>query len=413
MVGQSSPAPDATPAGVAWWAMARAGAVVIGGYINGLGVVRALAARGVPVAVIETRPYDVAGHCRFLAGQERALDLEERPESLPEILERRRDWDGWALLPSTDGALAAVTDLRDELSPRHPIIAAPPEAVRCVLDKRRMREAAESVGISVPACHGPAASALLARPPRFPVVVKPNAGARFAARFGVKVLVARDAPELEACVARVEAAGLACEVYDLIPGADDQIYAYSTYLDRRGVPCGGLTIRKLRQSPPGFGVARLAELVPDPPGLREATIELARHIGLVGIAEAEWKRDERDGSFRFIEINGRSVIFNALLRRGGLDLAALAYGETVEGNLEAPSCAGWPGVWVNLHADLLHALLGRDETWTSWRQLFGPYRRPVLEAVWSARDPGPFLVQWGRSARAALGSLGGTARQQA
>jgi predicted ATP-grasp superfamily ATP-dependent carboligase len=275
-----------------------------------------------------------------------------------------------------------------------------------------MRTAAESVGVPLPVCLGPATVALLAQPLCFPVVVKPVAGTLFASRFGRKLFVAKNARELATCIARVEAAGIACDVYDLIPGTDDQIYAHTTYLDRQGRPSGGLTIRKLRQSPPGFGVARIAELVPDPPGLREATIELARRIGLCGIAEAEWKRDARDGSFRFIEINGRSVIFNALLRRGGLDLAAMAYGESVEGHIEEPHATGCPGVWINLHADLLYSLLGRSETWESWGQLVAPYRRPLLEAVWSARDAGPFLAQWGRSARAMLTSRGRATRGQ-
>jgi len=40
--------------------LASSGAIVIGGYVNGLGLVRALAARGIPAAVVSTRPYDVA-----------------------------------------------------------------------------------------------------------------------------------------------------------------------------------------------------------------------------------------------------------------------------------------------------------------------------------------------------------------
>jgi predicted ATP-grasp superfamily ATP-dependent carboligase len=395
--------------------MASCGAVVIGGYINGLGLVRSLGARGVPVALVETQPYDIARYSRFVATHERALDMDGRPEALAEILERRRrDLKGWVLLPSTDEALAAVTHLRDQLSPHHPIAAPGPEAVGYLLDKRRMREAAAAAGLALPAYHGPASVALLDRvgshgvnqPLVFPVVVKPTAGSRFAARFDCKLFVARDARELAACIARVTDAGIPCDVHDLIPGGDDQIYAHTTYVDRRGRPTVGLTIRKLRQSPAGFGVARVAELVPDPGGLHEATVELARHIGLSGIAEAEWKRDARDGSLRFIEINGRSVIFNGLLRKGGLDLAALAHGEAVAGEIPEPRLSGWTGVWINLHADVLHGLLGHEEA-AGWRARLGPYYlRPICEAVWSARDPAPFFAQWGRSARAVLASRG-------
>jgi D-aspartate ligase len=393
--------------------MASPGAVVIGGYINALGIVRSLAARGVPVAVVETQPYDIAGHSRLVTSVDRLNKLDEHPEGLVEIVERRaREWRGWALLPSTDEALAALADQRDALSAHHLVVAPPPDTVRLLLDKQRMYQAAEAVGLNLPTRYGVASAALAFDGIRYPVVVKPNAGSGFATRFGCKLLVARNAAELAASIARVESAGIPSGVYELVPGADDHIYAHTVYLDRRGEPRGALTIRKLRQSPSGFGVARAAELVPDPPELRDATIELARRIGIRGIAEAEWKRDARDGSYRFIEINGRSVIFNALLRKGGLDLAFLAFSESMQGFVPSFQPTGWPGVWINLHADLLHALLSRSETSAGWRQILAPYRRPLVEAVWATRDPAPFFAQWGRSARAALTSLARATWQQ-
>jgi hypothetical protein len=43
------------------------GAVVIGGHINGLGLVRALAAHGVPTAVVTTSPFDIADRSRCVS----------------------------------------------------------------------------------------------------------------------------------------------------------------------------------------------------------------------------------------------------------------------------------------------------------------------------------------------------------
>src|SRR3712207_9127834 len=78
----------------------------------------------------------------------------------------------------------------------------------------------------------------------------------------------------------MEDAGEEVELVELIPGEDDRIYAHCTYLDARGDPLGGITIRKLRQSPPFFGVARVAEVAKDPPpGLPELKGELLRRVG--------------------------------------------------------------------------------------------------------------------------------------
>lgn len=381
--------------------MRSAGAIVIGGYVNGLGVVRALAARRIPTALITTKPYDIAHRSRWVSTHAPLFQLDEEPDRLLALLEQRApQWSGWAVFPTNDGALAALARHHARLSTTYRIIAPTEDVARYFLDKELMLDVARAVGVDLPRCYGPAVPATVAHPDlRFPVVVKPRVGYRFFSRFGFKLFVAADRNELRSCIARLAAAGLDGHIFDLIPGLDNQIYAYCTYIDRTGEPREGVTIRKLRQSPPFFGVARAAEIVADNPDLREATIAMLRRIGFHGMAAAEFKLDPRDGRFRFFEINGRSVIYNGLLRRGGLDLAGLAWSEEMDGRLEPARPNDWSGVWVNLHADLLYSSLYRHVAPVSVSELLATYRRPVLEAVWSASDPLPFLTQWSRTAR--------------
>jgi D-aspartate ligase len=373
-------------------AVGPSGAVVLGGYVNGLGLVRALGARGVPVAVVRTQPFDIAHRSRHVDGHARVEDVAERPETLAELLmDRARDWGGRVLLPTNDESLEALATHHDRLA-SHYRIESPPDAAGYLLDKRRMASAARAVGAELPHRYGPADAVTAEREDlRFPVLVKPLAGHRFAARFGAKVFEARDRGELRACVARLD--GIEADVHDLVPGDDSHIYAHAIHIDARGEPTPGVTIRKLRGSPPRFGVARVAEIpARPPPGVHELTVELARRIGQRGPAVAEFKRDPRDETLRFIEVNGRPVVYNALLRRAGLDLAAIACaGAGARAN-------GWRGVWVNLHADLLYALL-RERLGV--RELVAPYRRPKVEAVWSRDDPRPFMAQWAWTARRA------------
>jgi D-aspartate ligase len=273
------------------------------------------------------------------------------------------------------------------------VLSPPPAAARYLLDKEAMGEAARAVGAELPRVYD------VDEDVRFPVLVKPLAGHRFAAQFGAKLLVARDRDELDAHLRR--ASGHEVQLVDLVPGGDDRIYAHCTYLDARGDPLGAVTIRKLRQSPPFFGVARVAEIPAHAPDLHEVTVELMRRIGHRGPGIAEFKLDPRDGRPKFIELNGRSVVYNALLRRGGLDLGGLAWSEHVEGRAERARPEPWPGAWVNLHADLLHTLLRRRDQRLGMREFLRPYRRPLVEAAWSPSDPRPFIAQWERTARTA------------
>ena len=54
------------------------GVVVLGGYVNALGLVRALAARGIPTAVVSNKPFDIAHLSRCVSAHDRAVGVEER-----------------------------------------------------------------------------------------------------------------------------------------------------------------------------------------------------------------------------------------------------------------------------------------------------------------------------------------------
>ena len=375
--------------------------------MNALGIVRALAARGIPTAVVSNKPFDIAHLSRFVTASERVAGVEERPELLVELLERRAaGWRGWALLPTNDESLAALARHHDRLSSVYRLIAPPWEIARHLLDKTSLLESARAVGADIPTYYGPAtADTAAGHELSFPVVVKPLANWRFESRFGSKLFVARNREELQRCVSRLVDAKIDGQVVDLVPGPDSGIHQHTVYIDARGEPQGGLTVRKLRQGPPHFGSARVAEVVDDVGGLAEITVELARRMGLRGIVSAEFKQDSRDGSHRFIELNGRSIIYNSLLRRAGLDLAWLAFSDYVLGRPQRARPNGWAGVWINLHADVLYATVHHRLDSLTLEEFLAPYRRRKLEAVWSARDPRPFVTQWSRTARSAALAL--------
>ena len=263
-----------------------------------------------------------------------------------------------------------------------------------------MMQAADEVGIQHPKCYlkvtAPVSSILGLE---FPVVIKPVNASEFSSKFNEKLFVARNSSELLEHTSILSASGLEGEIFDLIPGPDNRIYAYCVYMDENGEPVAECTIRKLRQSPPAFGIARVAEVTDNIPLLREQSIELLRHIGFRGIGVSEFKQDERDGTFRFFEVNGRSVVYNTLLSHANLDVARLTWSDHVEGQVKRVETSVWPGVWINLHADLLRSLQNYGSENLTMGQYLKPYTRQKTFAVWSARDPKPFFAQWSRSLR--------------
>lgn len=383
------------------------GAVVIGGYVNGLGLVRSLGEMGVPVAVLTTEPFDIAHRSRY-ARQSPSLDFSARPAAniVQFLLDQARRWRGWALFPTNDDAVEMLAENHQILSSSYQVVSPTPGTVGFFLDKQQMTEVAASLGVRVPRVYGQAKEGWSdPEDLRYPVVVKPTSGHHFSRHFGCKMMVARNAGELEGALSRVLEAQFSAQVMDLVPGRDDQIYSHSTYLNEKSEPLGSVTVRKLRQSPPGFGVARVAEIVKCNAELEEATIEILRRVEHRGPATAEFKYDHRDGTFCFLEVNGRPVIYNRLLSAGGLDVARLAWEERIARGTPRAESNSWRGVWINLHADLLHSLTSRRYEEWKWREYLAPYCRPKVFAVWSAGDPRPFLSQWSTTAREFGGAI--------
>jgi D-aspartate ligase len=374
--------------------MSSPGAVVIGGYANGVGVLRALARQGVRTAVILTTDHDVAQHSRYAHEAHRVHYLNRRPDALIELLDgQRQRWRNWALIPTNDYALAALARYRDQLLTSYRVTVPEEEITRRVLDKAITYQYAREVGVDVPASYGPATRATAARLDLvFPLVVKPPESARFWEVLGKKLLVARNRSELIAAVQRVEDADMAAEVFDLVPGQDNQVYNYTVYLDGRGQPVAEFGLRKLRKAPRFFGVGRAATAA-HLPHLRERTIALLQRIGWRGVASVEYKLDPRDGRYRLMEINGRCPLTNALPTRCGVNYPLLAWREHVLREKVSAAPNGWSGVWTHMHADLLYtAVEERGPDW-SWREFIRSYTGPWVDAVWSSKDPLPFLAQ--------------------
>ncbi len=378
------------------------GAVVIGAHANGLGIVRSLAARGLRPALVTTRPYDVAQASRLVSERAALPQLHESHDALVELLEdRARAWNGAALFPSNDDAATALARNHERLSRSYRLTVGPWEQMRPLLEKDAMQDLARRVGLALPRCLGTTDAVRVDEVRDYPVVVKPMQHDRLISRHGTKLFLARDAGELHRALSRLREAGLAGLVDEFVPGADSEIFVCCLYVDAAGEPSPAVTVRKLRQNPPRIGGARAALVVDPVPELAEATLALLRAARFRGLAFAEWKRDARDGRFRFIEVNGRAVLFNAILPPTGVDLVAMAYDDFAGVGPPRARPTAWRGAWVHAQADVACWLRYRDEERVTLGEWLRPYARSHRHAVWSASDPGPFL----RQTRLALAGL--------
>jgi predicted ATP-grasp superfamily ATP-dependent carboligase len=403
------------------WARARTGgampAVVLGGSVNALSHLRSLGRRGVSLLVVDHAPR-VATHSRYATPLVLGTPA-GRFEAWPSVLERiGEQLPGPAvLLPTTDELVTMVAEHADELRRWYRFLVPDAATVAAIVNKARQYERARAAGIPIPRTHHVTSSDdLVAHAPglTYPVLLKPQSDASRRA-FGAKARPVDDADELLALFKEHDQPGVHFVVQELIPGSDEALYGYWAFWDANGHEHSWITRRKLRQYPIGFGSGSYQETLaaPDVAELSRRLLQAFDYRGLVGV---EWKRDERDGGLRLMEINPRTVSGNQLAISAGVDLPWIAYR-----SLADPAAAPAPnhdfrvGVrWINEDLD---PKAFRDLRRAGAITTLGWLRTLLATrsfAFWSWRDPKPFAQRFaGPLARAARQQVGRAVRRPA
>ena len=280
-----------------------------------------------------TKPYDIAHCSRWVASQRLGSSTSRSGRTCALLESRAREWSRLGrCFPTNDEALAALAHAPRATRADLPGRRAAVEVARQLLDKyaaarrgtrgrrRRRRTATDRRSKRLPRCADL----------RFPVLVKPVVGYRFFARFGCKLFVARDRAELRRCD-RAARGGAAS------PARSSTSFPAPTARSTRTAPTSTRAASHAAASRcASCARARRSSASRASPRSSRRSRSCARRrsrccdgSAFAASRVAEFKRDPRDGRFRFLEVNGRSVLYNALLRQAGLDLAALAWSDHV------------------------------------------------------------------------------------
>ncbi|MGQ0574877.1 MAG: carboxylate--amine ligase [Pseudonocardia sp.] len=385
--------------------------IVLGGDTTALSVARSLGRRGIAVHGLGVAPW--VGSSRFLrpipiataAGADPADAWVEHllGPQLPAQLH------GAVVLAGSDVGLTAIARHRDRLLRRYRLDASDVDAQLAMLDKLATYRRAREADVPTPlfwAVDGPADLSRHRSELVYPLIVKPLLSHEFKARFpGIrKFRVVDDWAGLQAAHAELHAAGVAVMLVEQIPGTDEQLCSYATYLDAAGDPTYDFVKRVIRRFPPGEGLAchhvtehgsAVAAEV------KELSLRLLKHVGLRGVANVEFIRDVRDGRLKLVECNARFSAADPLPTAAGLDLPLHVYCQALGRPHAMP--ASYPG---GLHmvypTDDLRAFLAlrRAGTLTAGAWLRSLAHRQVFPVL-RPGDPGPAVARaWTRLSKA-------------
>jgi D-aspartate ligase len=373
-------------------------AVVLGLSPTGLVAVRSLGRMGVPVfGVADTRwPVGRASrYCRFLRDLS-TVSSRGDADGLCEGLVRLAEGLGErpVLYVTDDRHIELLGSHFETLAEHFRLSTDYRISGLAVLDKRSFYELCERHGLDYPATRWPRTPdevERLGRELRFPALLKPALAHHFYHSIGPKkVVVVNSTSELVDAYRKYSRVPGDLLIQEVIPGSDDRIWISIVYTDRHSEPKAVFVGRKLRQFPPHYGSASLAESVANA-DVEAISLRFLRALGFRGIASLEFKEDSRDGRLRMIEVNPRLDLASSLCGRAGVDIVRAAYFDLV--GETAPTVDQVDGVrWVFLLQDLRSALrMSRagEISLSEWMRSLGGVRS---EAVFAGDDPGPAIV---------------------
>jgi D-aspartate ligase len=310
--------------------------------VTAVSLVRSLAREGVDVYLL-CRPDSLPAYSRYA----RRLAVDGGAEGwLRYLLDPESRWlEGAVLLACNDDAIQLLIDHHDELAGRFILDISDVEAQRCLLNKLSTYEKAAEVGIPTPRFwRAPDLESVRRQRADYvyPLILKPLYSHQFKRlpldhRSGAKYLVAHDYDQLVAMFGQLHGHGVDVVLMEEIPGADDLLCSYYTYMDEDGAPLFDFTKRIIRRFPvhQGPGCYHITDWNPE---VKELGLRLFRHVGLRGLGNVEFKRDPRDGALKVIECNARFTAANGLLVAAGYDLGRFVYNRLV-GRPQAPLAA--------------------------------------------------------------------------
>lgn len=388
----------------------RPAAVVVGlDSMQGLQAARILHARGVRVIALAKDPRNhacrtrVCDDIRFVNTRDDNL-IDELLRLGPTLSEKA------VLFPCEDGNVRLISRQRDRLRPFFHIALPPPDVVEMLMDKTRFYAYAQEHDLPIPPTWFlRSRDDMLAarRSVRLPAILKP---ANSATRLWEKncMFSAFKVDTTEELLTVFDTYHEFTDVFILqewIAGPDSNLYSCNAYLDAHGEPLATFVARKLRQWPPHIGKSSLGVECRSDEVLTE-TLRLFRAVGYRGLGYVEFKLDERYGRQFIVEPNvGRPTGRSAIAEAGGVELLYTMYCDVLGFELpEQREQRYGQAKWVHLRRDLQSALYYWRRGELTLGDWIASWRGPKAYALFSLRDPAPFLADGWRVARTLLSS---------
>ena len=317
--------------------MGPAAIVTYMGY-SGLGIVRSLGRRGIPVITLDPDVSEIGMSSRFCTSRQCPAIEKSTERNLDFLVGLARSLPAKPVLfPTSDNAVHAYAAREDVLRPYVCLTTPSSDIIAKTAAKDALFRTAREKGIPVPETYVPKSlddvKAFASSIP-YPCLIKPVRSNSWHQQSVQKTLkgisggseksiLAKTPEALIEAYTRISELDADVIVSEAIPGDDRDLVYFAFYRARRwqSLACLGQE---------GAGDAnslwqRQLRCFDRDPMLERISLDFLEKLNYQGLGGIEFKRDSRDGKLKLIELNTRYGLWDALGQLCGVDTAYVAY----------------------------------------------------------------------------------------
>ena len=370
-------------------------AVVLGLSPTGLFVVRSLGRKNIRVIGVDKDAWCVGRFSKYLTSFFRENNAESLFNTMVNIASKEDEKP--VLFCAADDYLQFLAEYAKDLSAYYVMPRSyTREVINLFLNKLEFYKMCIRNSVDFPPTYFPSSIediVSISKEISYPCIIKPAFSHLWRKKLKGKKMVEVNGPEELVSQYRVlsQVSGELI-IQEVVPGGDESIYVFGGYFDKNSEPLAVFTGRKLRQFPPKFGSASLAESLENPEIL-EKSVSLLRKLNFHGVCGTEFKLDPRTGVLKMMEINIRPTLWFSITAASGVDIIYTAYRDLAGFPVTACQTQERYGKWIYFVRDTVSAIYYIAHGELALRNWIKSLKGINAHAIYAGDDIPPAVIQ--------------------
>lgn len=358
-----------------------------------MAIIRSLGESGIPIVALYYDKNDMAYVSKYVKEKHFIPHPEQETEKFIHFLEMlaKVHADG-VLIPTDDASLVAVSKNKELLIKHYKVAATEWDITEKFISKQYTYKIAELNGIPIPRTLFPRDAVEVekyAENSFYPCLIKPFQSHLFYDYFKVKMFKVFNSRELIQAYEKTRVSRLDVMIQEYIPGDDDKGVNYNSYFWDNEARVE-FTAEKVRLSPPDIGVPCVVKSK-DIPEVKESGRKILKALKFYGYSCTEFKKDERDGIYKLLEVNGRHNRSGLLAVKCGINFPLIHYNHIANDYLPEALPFKKEVYWIDVINELfvcMHYLFRKKQPLLKFIE---PYFKEHIFANLDIYDLKPFL----------------------